>query len=274
MLDNIYFSIDHYIIPFNIRQEGLSDLLGPLEQGLEKVALLFDQLNRSVSSHHYRRSELHSESHISTVISKNVGHQLSFMIRNLKQKKDSIKNFFISLGQKRNTRGRHPRGLMNIGGNVLNYAFGVATETQLDREQTRITNLEGLFSQVSSKINIHQQVLNATISHLLSLADQQSNLESSVEMIKTHLESLITVSEIKFKEINAILMITSAINYINSGLLELYLTFEDFKLGIKGLQDGNLDSSIVAKNDMLEILHVIIEKNLCKAVVFASTWLI
>ena len=81
-------------------------------------------------------------------------------------------------------------------------------------------------------------------------------------MIQTHLESLISVSEIKFKEINAILMITSAINYINSGLLELYLTFEDFKLGIKGLQDGNLDSSIVSPNDMLGILHVIIEKNL------------
>ena len=250
-------SNDHYIIPFNLRQEGLSDLLGPLEQGLEEVSLLFDQLNRSVSSHHHRRSELHSESHVSTVITRNVGHQLSFMIRNLRQKKDSIKNFFLSLGPKRNTR-RRPRGLMNLGGNVLNYAFGVATETQLDREHTRITDLEGLFSQMASKVNIHQQVLNATISHLLSLADQQSNLESSVEMIKTHLESLITVSEIKFKEINAILMITSAINYINSGLLELYLTFEDFKLGIKGLQDGNLDSSIVSPNDMLEILHVII----------------
>ena len=93
-LGELKISNDHYIIPFNIRQEGLSDLLGPLEQGLEKVSLLFDQLNRSVSSHHYRRSELHSESHISTVISKNVGHQLSFRIRNLKQKKDSISLFF------------------------------------------------------------------------------------------------------------------------------------------------------------------------------------
>ena len=260
-----------YLVPFRIDSEGLLNQLEPIEQELTKVQTLFDSFQQNLIYQKGRKS-LQPDDHITTLVPDTLRQHLKFLIADVHKHKTNIINFLKTLHLSTNTNtdnSKMKRGAINAAGDLLGWAFGLATEESLDKQQQRIESLEDLTNSLLVETQVHQEILNASLIHMELLDSQQNRIAQCLNNVASNLRVFVNASDMRYSDIAQLIALSNGLSYITTGMLNLLSTYQDFKSGIQLFNQGRLSPDLIPVNTLLEIVDDISKRNL--KVIFPAT---
>ncbi|XP_050721311.1 uncharacterized protein LOC127001149 [Eriocheir sinensis] len=143
-------------------------------------------------------------------------------------------------------RTRQKRGAVDFLGSVANLLFGTATQAQIDVIHGKLSQLYTLSTDERRQLNLHQEVLNATVRDLRHVHSAISRLESASALASAIIRqfSLRTLQiEGEMRILETILLIQLALSDLNHDTLNL-------KLGLQQLSQTQV-SPLLLPNDVL-----------------------
>ena len=244
----------NYIVPFKINGHRIFDIIKPIEVGLGEIHNAFQKLNESIALKHYRGSELMTDNHVSVVISKNMVNQIQMLLQGVHNRKCELSEFLKSLGLLKNNN-RKRRGLVDMGGEILSYTFGIATQKGVDSNKKRISNLEDVYSELASGLDVHASIINASLSAINRIDSQQQNLLQAIEHLNQNVIKLSNVTELKFADLSNVIMLMAAITYVNTATSQLNQDLVNYRLSIEHLQEGKISPLNLSSDQIYGILR-------------------
>ena len=260
----------NYLVPYKVDADQLLLQLEPIETGLEHINALYTEMQVNLAFHAHKKA-LQQDNHLANLLPPSFTEHLSYLIADVHLHRTNIRNFLDTLvtvsepGQVASNlsrTSRKGRGLVNAGGELLSYAFGLTTDQQMGDANRRISSLEDLTSVLSERSLVHQEVLNTSIIHIDLLQRQQDQITSCLSNIQGNLMRFINVSETRYSDIVHLITLVSSLSYISSGLADLTSTFNSFRLGMEVMKRGNMAPALLPEHTVLQIVQTITKKNL------------
>ena len=152
---------------------------------------------------------------------------------------------------------RTKRGLLNVGGKVLHWLFGVATTEQLDRYQHTLNELMGNQKSIAHAFNSMATLVNQTKVFVENLAVRQEELHKHVTKLNEALVYVKTIVNVNSKLIARVQLLVDLDRYIDV----LQITVESYILHISlfkhqqlELSMGQLTRDLLQESQLQEIL--------------------
>ena len=110
---------------------------------------------------------------------------------------------------------RYKRGLIDLGGNILNALFGVATTAQLKRFEHAVVEIGSQQDIIAHAHNNLASIVNQTRIYVHQLAVQQHELQSHVIAINTAIRELSGAVNRQLQQINRLELLTELDRYLD-----------------------------------------------------------
>ena len=259
---------DYYIIPLRMNYSGIRDEFTNLDGNINQVRSMLTEFKTLMTNHHHRTSELRSDNHIAQTISNHMVGQLDTLTNNLVEWKSEIKGFISNWSQpnqgkdEESTPDRQRRGLIDAGGIALQYALGIATQKDVKEQENRINNIESLLQNQRDALNIHNEVLNISVSQISRIKEQNNKLVIAINHLKDNLRKIMTIDQFQFDNIGNLIMLIAAISYINSGMLKLYTDLKQFEHNYESLNMGSLEPGTLSDQQIRDTMNFMIENKI------------
>ncbi|XP_050693841.1 uncharacterized protein LOC126984264 [Eriocheir sinensis] len=146
---------------------------------------------------------------------------------------------------------RQRRGAVDFVGSVESLLFGTATQAQIDVIHEKLSHLHTLSSEERRQLNLHTEVLNATVRDLRHLHSAISRLESASALASAIIRqfSLRTLQiEGEMRILETILLIQLALSDLNHDTLNL-------KLGLQQMSQTQVSPLIIPNDVLLRVLR-------------------
>ena len=256
------------MVPFEVKLTGLTEVFNNLEVRLVEVQKEFDILTESLTKKHSNSKEILEFDHIAQVISSTVLNQISSLLAGVHSRKHDLQLFFSDIGGFGKGQKRLQRSLFNGGGIFMQYAFGVALESDVEQNQFRLDELSDVYDSISQNLNIHSEILNSSLAQILKLSERQDQMQGMLSQIQTQLREFNYASRISLQGITQISLLTNNLSSLNLGLLELYMACQDLKNGLEIMAEGRLSASIFPPHQVLAIINHLVSEG--QPVMFAA----
>ena len=152
---------------------------------------------------------------------------------------------------------RTKRGLLNVGGKVLNWLFGVATTEQLDRYKHTLAEVVGNQKSIAHAFNSMATLVNQTKTFVENLAIRQEELHQHITKLNEALLYVKTIVNVNSKLIARVQMLVELDRYIevlqitvDTHILHLSL----FKRQQLELSMGQLTRDLLQETQLQEII--------------------
>ena len=179
----------------------------------------------------------------------NVDHHLTVNVSNI--------NHTAKSGHHRHHHRREKRGLLNVGGKVLNWLFGVATTEQLDRYQKTLQEVVGNQKSIAHAYNSMATVINQTKSFMENLAVRQEEIHSHLTKLNEALIYVKTIVNVNSKLIARVQMLVNLDRYMDV----LQMTVDAYTIHLSlfkrqrlELSMGHLTRDLLREEQLKEIL--------------------
>ena len=257
-----------YLVPYKVDTHNLLSQLEPIERGLQNVQKLYQQVRTNVA-YHTAKKILRDDKHLVSLLPPSFTEHLSYLVADAHLHRKNIRNFLDTLGERGEETasnvtqaGRDPRGLLDGAGELMRFAFGLATEKQVGQVTERVSSLEELVGALSERSLIHQDILNTSLIHIDLLERQQSRITECLTSIEGNLVRFANVSATRYSDIVHLLTLTNSLSYISAGLADLTATFSSFRQGMEVMKQGRMAVALLPEPTVLEIVQSITQKNL------------
>ena len=260
----------NYLVPYKIDADQLLSQLEPIEEGLEHINTLYTEMQVNLAFHTNKKA-LQEDHQLANLLPPSFTEHISYLIADVHLHKANIRNYLDTLvtvsdpgpvASNQSHTARNRRGLINAGGELLSYAFGLTTDQQMGEASRRISSLEDLTSVLSERSLVHQEILNTSLIHIDLLTRQQDQITSCLHNIQGNFMRFINVSETRYSDIVHLLTLVNSLSYISSGLADLTSTFNSFRLGMEVMKRGNMAPALLPEHTVLQIVQTITKKNL------------
>ena len=152
---------------------------------------------------------------------------------------------------------RSKRGLLNVGGKVLNWLFGVATTEQLDRYHHTLNEVVGNQKTMAHAYNAMATLLNQTKGFVENLAVRQEELHQHLTKLNEAIVYVKTIVNVNSKLIARVKMLVDLDRYmdvlaitVDTHILHISL----FKRQRMELSMGQLTRDLLQESQLREIL--------------------
>ena len=152
---------------------------------------------------------------------------------------------------------RTKRGLLNVGGKVLHWLFGVATTEQLNRYQHTLTELVGNQKSIAHAFNSMATIVNQTKVFVENLAIRQEELHKHITKLNEALIYVKTIVNVNSKLIARVQILVDLDRYID--VLQITVETYIFHLSLFKRQQlelsmGQLTRDLLQESQLQEIL--------------------
>ena len=253
-----------YYVLMTVDVRGLQDMIRPIDSAITKVKKgLKDELQllRSLPNRIEMKGNRDQQRivRMTVNITKTLEDHLHFLSNDLEDRQRSLNDFLISMGNINlsHEQTRNKRGLCDGCGSLLNFVFGLTTDTQLRATNEALERFAELSEAERNMINIHSDILNSSTIQMEEIEKSVDKvticLGRVVEDISTLNNHLETIQNNEFLLANT-LTLMSALTYAGTALADLSNNFINMKLGITEFQKGFLSSYLVPPNVIMEIV--------------------
>ena len=152
---------------------------------------------------------------------------------------------------------RNKRGLVDLGGTILNGLFGVATEAQLNRFYDALAEVSGNQNSIAHAQRNLASIVNQTREYVNKVALRQLAMKQKLNQLNSAIQEVAQLSEEQDRRITAIELVNDLDNYIL--ILELAVKqymdqLQLFDQQRNELQIGHLTRHLLSEEDLDQIL--------------------
>ena len=154
-------------------------------------------------------------------------------------------------------KSRTKRGLLNVGGKVLNWLFGVATTQQLDRYKKTLAEVAGNQNTMAHAFNSMATIVNQTRAFVENLAIRQKDLHKHLTQLNEALVYVKTIVNVNSKLIARVQILVNLDRYIDVLQLtvDTYLMHVSlFKRQRMELALGHLTRDLLQESQLRDII--------------------
>lgn len=158
---------------------------------------------------------------------------------------------------KRHHHSREKRGLLNVGGKVLNWLFGVATTEQLDRYQHTLNEVVGNQKTIAHAYNSMATLINQTKAFVENLAVRQDELHTHLTKLNEAIVYVKTIVNVNSKLIARVKMLVDLDRYMDVLQLSVdsYIVHVSlFKRQRLELSMGHLTRDLLREDQLRDII--------------------
>ena len=207
---------------------------------------------------------------LSYTLSSSMQEHITFLLAELKNKHRSLLNFLQSMGDihlnplSAETH-RSSRGLINAGGSVLQWLFGIATDDELSSTNEILDRLASLSEETRQTVNLHSTILNETYIHFEDIGVQVNRVKQCLSQVTANIVTLtnhISTLENQQYTITHSLIMTNSLMYASTALSDLSNQFTNLKIGLSKFREGFISTEIIPPSVILNLSHQITLLNL------------
>ena len=247
-----------YIVPLQVTFTELNLAFESLELGITNIKREFQTLNKTLKLHHHKAKEILEPNHVAEIVSSNMANQINTLLSGVHDRKRDLERFIESMHEPKMGIGRNKRALMGVGGQALKFAFGLATESDVQDNQNRIEVLADLYTKAAHGLNVHSSIINSSIAQIIQLDNKQVMLESMMQNVQEQLRKLTYTASLSLQDIAHVSILTSSLTNLNTGFLDLYLACQTFKQGISDMNAGRVSTTLIPPEQILKLVNQII----------------
>ena len=162
----------------------------------------------------------------------------------------------LQLGIEQPTRIR--RGLLDIGGTILQHLFGVATESQLARYKATMLELHGRQEDIAHAYGTLATVVNQTRTYIKQLTIQQRHLHDQVIKLDTAIITLGQAVNTNSKKLHQVALLTDLDRYFDIFDLAAQHYLDQITLFNRqrsGLERTHLTRALLPETQLRDILQ-------------------
>ena len=235
---HVYVTLDPPVLPDTIPQKIVA--LQDTFQAIEK----FYGTAIKMDSQYFKRQALLNKINVTP----NLNHQISNTTASLNSSNRHHRHHHHS---------RTKRGLLNVGGTVLNWLFGVATTAQLDRYRHTLSEVVGNQKTIAHAYNSMATIVNQTKAFVENLAIRQEELHQHLTKLNEALVYAKTIVNVNSKLISRVQLLVDLDRYIDV----LTITVDSYILHVSlfkrqrlELTMGHLTRDLLQEQQLREIL--------------------
>ena len=246
---------------------AIAEISKELSKTLDKTSPLrrSQQLERD---YRLNKSEPSNFDNINLALNAHMKDHMSFLMKDLADKHDQLTSFLLTLDKTEETAQSHDiskRGLIDGGGSILSWLFGVATEDQVVDTRQLIEKVTELAEKSRVQINLHSEILNTTSVNFKAVEDHMSKITDCLGQVRGNIMAIDKILNDDIAHTYLIMhsiILTNSLSYASSAISDLASQFLNLKIGLNKLKSGFLSPEIIPPATILKLVEVIQKKNL------------
>ena len=250
----------------------IGDTIKEIAAGLENT---LNQVSPSRRSHemelaysHMNRSINDRFDSMTVALSVHMRDHMDFLMKDLIDKHRQLNEFVMTLDKNEDMDPNHSkskRGIVDGGGSILRWLFGVATEDEIVDTQSLVKKVSELAEKTRVQLNLHSEILNTTAVNFKHVDDHMSKLTKCLNQVRGNILALTTIvqtGEANSYTLAHAIILTNSLSYASSAISDISSQFLSLKIGLNKFKSGFLSPEIVPPSTILNLIDVITRKNL------------
>ena len=275
---HVILSGRNYLVPLLLDKVSLLGLTAPIKKALLDLREAYDKLDRPSTqvnqTSRSRGADTNDDFPMHGNIPLSIAKHIDLLLVDVERRQGQMQAYLLSIGETVTTN-RPSRGVVDGGGALLSWLFGVATEGELLEQENIINRLESLTEHERRNINMHTHMLNVTTLHLDRLENTSVKVVKALGSVKSDLSMLEKTLERSEERhiitINCISLV-SALSYAASVMTDLITMFDDVHEGLVSLRQGYLSSKIIPPEVVLSLVGELTINNMRPIWPAAKKW--
>ena len=257
----------HTVLEVSVKQliwdiSPIKTMIDDISLGLSRAIKRLDQRMGDGHTFHNGTDDIPFQD-MSTAMNSQMRLHVNFLLKDLNEKKLILTEFLESIGKPKPSRAK--RGMIDGGGQILKWLFGVATDRDLDSTQDLLDEVNKITEATRVEVNLHSQILNSTAMNFEKIDDHIYKLTACLKNVQDGIHSLSGVVENNREHAHSIIhavIMTNNLAYASSAISDLSSEFINLKLGLDKFTTGYLSSDIIPPATILDLMQHITAKNL------------
>ena len=262
-----------YYVVLDVSIDGLLESIQPIGIAVKEISDGLESELLYIESQAPRRTnkelnESMESKNLSMTLTTSMRGHMRFLVADLSQRHKSLINFLRSLSSydlNPIEPTREARGLMDIGGSVLSWVFGLATNEEITDTNEILARVNELSETNRGMVNIHSEILNNSAIQFEEIDNHLSRVDICLEQVQNNIISLrnhlVNVYNHQFTIEHSLIM-TNSLSYASSAITDLNTQFITLKQGLDKLRAGYITSELMPPDTILKLINLISKKDL------------
>ena len=275
---NLELSGRSYYVILEINLNNLLDSIAPIGLGIEEITNGLDSELNYLESQLPRRTNKRlipeSDQNVTRfdqlyeVLSETMREHLRFLTKDLMQRHHGLLDFVRSLENSENDEvggHRDARGLVDGGGSLLSWIFGLATENEISETNEILERASNLGEESRKMLNLHTKILNNSAVQFEMIKTHLNRVDDCLDQVRNNVlvlsNYILNNNNHQFRMEHS-LIITNSLAYASSAITDLATQFITLKQGLNKLRQGYINSELMPPDEILNLISQISKKNL------------